>query len=489
MNLQNPPSRVRRHRAPADPSGTTHEAPVPPASAREPAPPPQLHQFDEKQLWRAMAWFVVPQTANAVLQLFSGTITAIYFGQLLGPWALAVASIFFPIFLLLVSFLIGVITGGIVLVGRAYGAGDTQQIKSVTGTTLCVCALVSIAIAAVGYRFAPELLAVMATPPDILSPAVAYARVTFVSLPIMTLFFAYTYLLRGTSDARTPFLATALCIAISLLLTPALIEGWSGLPKLAVTSAPWANLVACAISLPALMAYLAVRRHPMAFDREMLRRVRIDPAIARSFLAIGVPAGVQMAMASLSEVAVVFLVNAFGSSATAAYGAVNQVVGYLLAPMQGVALAATTFAAQAIGARRADRLGAITRIATVLNVLIGAPVICVICLFPQIVLSWFITDPDTLSIASRALLIALWSYLLFGIGNVLAGVMRSTGVVVWPAGITIAAIWLVQLPIAYLLSRWIGLDGIWIGYPAGFIAALLAQVIYYGLVWRHRPHQ
>jgi Na+-driven multidrug efflux pump len=120
-----------------------------------------------------------------------------------------------------------------------------------------------------------------------------------------------------------------------LELTPALIEGWSGLPKLAVTSAQWANLVACAISLPALMAY-------------------------------------QMAMASLSEVAVVFLVNAFGSSATAAYGAVNQVVGYLLAPMQGVALAATAILARAIGARRADRLGAITRIATVLNVLIGA---------------------------------------------------------------------------------------------------------------------
>ncbi len=119
---------------------------------------------------------------------------------------------------------------------------------------------------------------------------------------------------------RLVFVATALCIDISLLLTPALIEGWSGLPKLAVTSAPWANLVACAISLPALMAYLTVRRHPMAFDRELLRRVRIDPAIARSFLAIGVPAGVQMAMASLSEVAVAFLVNGFGSSATAAYG-------------------------------------------------------------------------------------------------------------------------------------------------------------------------
>jgi Na+-driven multidrug efflux pump len=71
-----------------------------------------------------------------------------------------------------------------------------------------------------------------------------------------------------------------------------------------------------------------------------------------------------------------------------------------------------------------------------------------------------------------------------GIGNVLAGVMRSTGAVLWPAAFAIAAIWLVQLPTAYLLSRSVGVEGVWMGYPAGFIAALVAQVLYCGLVWR-----
>jgi len=93
----------------------------------------------------------------------------------------------------------------------------------------------------------------------------------------------------------------ALCIGISLLLTPALIEGWGGLPKLGVTSAPWANLAACAISLPALLVYLRFQGHPMAFDRDLLRRLRIDPAIAWSFLGIGIPGGIQMAVTSLSE--------------------------------------------------------------------------------------------------------------------------------------------------------------------------------------------
>ncbi len=102
------------------------------------------------------------------------------------------------------------------------------------------------------------------------------------------------------------------------------------------------------------------------------------------------------------------------------------------------------------------------------------------------IFSLLVSFPVTLSIARHALLITLWSYVFVGIANVLAGVMQSTGTVMWPAGIAIAAIWRVQLPTAYVLSRSIGLEGVWIGYPVGFIAALIAQMLYYELVWRHR---
>ncbi len=440
----------------------------------------------EAPLWREMVRFAIPQTASAALQLLSGTITAIYFGQLLGPSALAVASAFFPIFFLLVSFLIGLISGGVVLVARAHGAGDILQVKSAAGTTLSVCALLSVAVAIVGYRISPELLEIMATPQDIMTSAIDYARVTFISLPAVTLVFAYMFLLRGTSDVQTPLLVMVIYIGITLVLTPAMIQGWCGLPQLGVTSAPWASFIACAISLPCLIVYLRVRRHPMAVDREFLRRLRIDSKIAAPFFGIGVPGGIQTAVTSLSEVAMVALINPFGSSATAAYGAVNQVVGYLLVPMQAFGLAATVFAAQAIGAGKPDRLGKVTRIAITLDLAVGISTVIALGVFSRAVLSWFVVDPATLAIAERALLISLWSYVLAGVSEVLAGVMRSTGTVVWPTVIALAGIWLVQLPAADLLSRWVGLEGVWMGYPAGFTAALVVQLAYYGLIWRGR---
>jgi putative MATE family efflux protein len=489
VSLQRAPPSVRGD-APAMLRGSKLETRIPRQPTLKPAADVKVVALDEKALRRAMVYFVVPQTAGAVLQLASSTITVVYFGRLLGPSALAVASVFFPVFLLLVSFLIGLVSsGGVVLVGRAYGAGDTPQVKRVAGTTLSVCMLLSLGIAALGYRFSPELLGIMQTPADIHSAAVDYARVTFVSLPVLTVFFAYTYLVRGTGDAQTPFLAMALCVAISLILTPALILGWLGLPMLGSASAPWSNLAACAISLPILLAYLSARGHPLALDGTLIRSLRIDWTIARAFLGIGVPAGVQLAMVALSEVAVVSLVNAFGSSATAAYGAVNQMVGYVLAPVQGVGVAATVFAAQAIGAGQAGRIGAVIRTANLLSIGIGISAVGAVYLFAQDILSWLVADPVTQSIAWRALLITLWSYVLVGVGNVLAGVMRATGAVLWPAVISIGAIWFVQLPTAYLLSGSIGIDGLWIGYPAGFVVALLAQWSYYRFIWCQRHRQ
>src|SRR3979411_1466942 len=126
----------------------------------------------EGALWRAMLLFLVPQTAGIALQLISSTITTVYFGRLIGAPALAVASTFFPIFFLLTSLLLGLFSGGVVLIGQAHGAGDAARVRAVTGTTLCIGGMLSVAVAGVGYALAGDILHLIATPPDI-APAAA----------------------------------------------------------------------------------------------------------------------------------------------------------------------------------------------------------------------------------------------------------------------------------------------------------------------------
>ncbi len=443
---------------------------------------------DESALWRAMLQFLVPQTLGVALQLISNTVTIAYLGRLIGASALAAASTFFPIFFLLTSFLLGLFSGGVVLVGQAHGAGDTTRVRAVVATTLCIGGALGVAVAAAGYITAPDILVLIRTPPDILATATEYSQATFLTLPVLVVLFAHLVLLRGTGDALTPLWAMTLWIALGFLLTPALIQGWFGLPALGVLSAPYGNLVACAATLAALLAWLKRRGHPMAPDRAFLVALRFDRKIATRLLGIGIPAGLQVALIALSEVVVVSLVNAYGSDATAAYGIFNQVISYVHAPAQAAAVAASVFGAQAIGAGQADRLGVVTRVGVLLAVSAGTIVIGAVYLSSGSLLSLFTSDPGPQSIAHHALVITLWSHLLVGVAGVLAGVMRASGDVLVPTGVSVAAIWAIQLPTAYVLSRRLGIDGVWVGYAVAFIVMLVAQAAYYLLLWRHRTH-
>jgi Na+-driven multidrug efflux pump len=194
-------------------------------------------------------------------------------------------------------------------------------------------------------------------------------------------------------------------------------------------------------------------------------------------------------MVSLSEIAVITFVNRFGSHATAAYGAVNQIVSYVQFPAISIGITASIFGAQSIGARREDMLGAVVRSAVTLNYVIGSVLIGLVYVFSNDVLGWFITDAPTLAVAHELVMITMWSYLLFGNSAVLSGIMRASGDVIVPTLNGIGAIWLVEVPAAYVLMQHFGLAGVWMGYPIAFAAALTAQFTYYTLVWKKKTHE
>ena len=182
-------------------------------------------------------------------------------------------------------------------------------------------------------------------------------------------------ILRGTGDSTTPFYALIVSAVLAIVITPLFILGWFGLPKLGVVSAAVAGLIANASALGWLIVYLARRDHPLKFDRETLSDMQLDWKILGTVLRIGVPTGLQVMMVSLAEIAVISFVNRFGSSATAAYGAVNQVVSYVQFPAISIGIAASIFGAQCIGARREDKLGSVIRSAVGLNYIVGAVLI------------------------------------------------------------------------------------------------------------------
>ena len=258
------------------------------------------------------------------------------------------------------------------------------------------------------------------------------------------------------------------------------------MPKLGVASAAYASAIASVVTLLWLALHLRRTNHALAPDMTLLRGLRPDSLLLRKVLRIGLPTAVQLVVMSLAELVLLGLVNGFGSDATAAYGAVNQVLSYVQFPAISIAITASIFGAQAIGAGRVDRLGAIVRTGLLLNLIMTGALVLLGYLLSRLIIGLFITDAHVLELAQHLLHIVLWSTVPFGMAGVFSATMRASGTVLVPMLLSIFAIVAIEVPVAVALSRIIGVDGVWIAYPAAFCAMMLLQMSYYLLVWRKK---
>ena len=441
---------------------------------------------DARPIWQSLGIFLIPLMLSNVLQSLGQTANAIYLGRLVGPTSLAAVSAIFPLVFFLISFLIGLGAGSSILIGQAFGARDDAKVKQIAGTTLALTFLIGIVVGALGGFFSPQLLRALGTPADVLPISVSYARYTFFAIPLFFVYLTYTTFLRGVGDTKTPFIILIFSTAMTFVLTPIFIVGAFGIHGLGTNGAALGNIVSNALALVVLLVILRRTNNPLALDRAMVANLRIRPALALKIAKIGIPTSVNLSMVSLSEIAVLAFVNHFGSTALAAYGAVNQIVSYVQFPAISIGIATSIFAAQSIGADRAERLGPIVRSAVALNYAIEGVLVIVVYLLSTQVISLFITVPATVAIAHRLLMITLWSYAIFGNARIISAVMVASGFVVWPTLLSILSIWAVEVPVAYVLMGRMGLDGVWYGYPAAYIAGLLMQLAYYKFVWKRK---
>ena len=443
----------------------------------------------QQPLWRIYLIFLAPMVLSNFLQSFSGTLNGIYVGQLLGTQALAAVSGMFPIVFFFIALVIGLGAGASVLIGQAWGARETTMVKQITGATLTLGALIGLLAAVLGSLLARPALQALGTPVDVLEEAVGYARVMMLIMPLLLVFILFTQILRGVSDTVSPLLALMVSTAVGLLLTPALILGWTGLPPMGIQSAAYAGLVGNVLAMLFLVLRLRHKNHVMAPDRELWAALRLNREILGKVLRIGLPTGVQMVVLSLSELVILALVNSHGSQATAAYGAVTQIVNYVQFPALSIAITASILGAQAIGAGRIERIGPILRTGLLINLCLTGFLIVLGYVLSHWLLGLFITDVDARVRAEHLLHIMLWSVLVFGFQAVIGGIMRASGVVLVPMGITIFCVLCIELPVAYALNAHFGLEGVWMAFPVTYIAMLGLQAAYYRFVWRHKQIQ
>jgi putative MATE family efflux protein len=449
---------------------------------------PAAHATPPK-LWRTYMQLLVPMIVANILQALSGTLNNIFVGQLLGVKAMAAVSAFFPLLFFLIAFMIGLGSGAAVLIGQAWGARESERVKTIAGATLAAGLWFGAGVAVFGGLFTQPLLVALRTPPDVLPDAVAYARIMLVAAPAIFVFILTTSMLRGVSDTQTPLRTLLVSTAVGLVLTPALMLGWLsgiGIGPQGVASGGYAAGVGFVVAMAWTAWHLKRKGSPLAPDADFLRHVHLNGPVLAKVLRIGLPSAVTMVTVALSEVAVLFLVNRYGSQATAAYGAVSQIINYVQFPALSIGITASILGAQAIGAGRVQSLGKIAQTGISMNLVLTGGLILLGYVFSRSVIGLFITDAAVIELAQTLLHIKLWSMVLMGMSTVLSALMRSSGTVLVPTANSLVTIFGVLVPGAWWLSGRYGIEGIWAAYPIAFGVSLLMNTAYYRLVWKKK---
>ncbi|HEX6832825.1 MAG TPA: MATE family efflux transporter, partial [Rudaea sp.] len=422
----------------------------------------------EGPIGKTLVVFTLPILAGNVLQSLNGSVNAIWVGHGLGEAALAATSNANTILFFLIGAVFGVGIASTILIGQSVGARNIDQAKRAIGTSLTFFVALSILIAIFGPLGTERMMAWMRTPPESQPLAVAYLRIIFLGLPFLYLLSFVGMALRGAGDARTPFIFLVVNVLLDIALNPLFIFGWGPVPRMGIAGSATATLFAQAITLVALIVYLYKKKHFLLFHRGELRYFKVDRTILGALFSKGIPMGLQMVVMSTSMIAMIALVNRFGAHTTAAYGACFQLWNYIQMPSLAVGMAASSMAAQNVGAGKWERVTRIALTGVGINFLLTGSLVLFIYLFNRGALNLFLPgEGGAIEIAQHINAIVVWSFIFFGASFVFAGVVRSTGAVIPPLIILVIALWIVRIPFAYGFVDRFGADAIWWSFPLG----------------------
>ena len=314
----------------------------------------------EGVIWKQLLFFAIPLLLGNLFQLLYNTVDSIVVGNFVGGGALAAVGASNPIINLLVSFFMGIATGAGVVISRYFGAGDRENLSRAVHTSMMLVFLAGIFLMAAGAILSPLLLKATGTPEDVLPDAVVYMRIYFFGIIPVLLYNMGAGVLRSVGDSKRPLyyliVASVVNIGLDLLFVIAFQMGVAGVA--------WATLIAQ--SLSAFLVLLNLFRSGEPYRLE-LKKMRISRGLLGEIVRLGLPAGLQNAIISLSNVVVQANINRFGTTAMAGCAAYGKLDGFANLPVNSFSMAATTFIGQNIGARNRERVKKGARVSVFLS--------------------------------------------------------------------------------------------------------------------------
>ena len=434
----------------------------------------------EGKVWKVIVRFAVPLLVGNLLQQFYNITDSIIVGQFLGKEALAAVSASFFIYYFIISLVIGVGSGTTVVISQLFGAKQYQKVQLAFSSFFIFMLVGGIILSIAGIIFAEPVFRLTNTPEEVIPQAVAYFRIYIGGTFLFVTFNSIISILRGVGESVRPMLfiliTTVLNIAFDLLFI--LVFKWG------IEGAARATVVSQGIGMCIALAYvnnthplLSIKKQDMLFDWKLFKES----------LKIGLPTSVQQCAIALGLIALLGIVNSFGTNTLPAYGAAGKIDTIITQAILTLSGALAAFCGQNIGAGRLDRVKKGVQFTMYTNIALGLLTFAAVYLFGNEMMRIFTKDIDVVAIGKEYLLIIGGFFIVHGALNVYNGALRGAGDTLFPMITSLVCLWLIRIPLAYYLSSWLGRNGIWWAIGISITIGLIVTFVYYKMgFWKRR---
>lgn len=422
--------------------------------------------------------YSLPLILTGLLQLLYNAADIVVVGRYTGSTALAAVGSTTSLINLIVNLFMNLSVGVSVAVAQNYGAKDFTAVSETVHTAFSLSLIIGTAVGAFGFFTSRLMLELMGSPADVLEQSALYLRIFFLSIPATMVYNFGASILRAVGNTRQSLyylaIAGAVNVALNLLLV---IRFHMGVAGVAIATV-FAQYVSAALITACLMrteGCLQLRPAHLKFHADK----------ARAIFRIGIPAGLQSLVFSISNVLIQSSINSFGSVAMAGSAASNNLEGFIYTAMNAVAQAALTFTGQNVGGRQYPRIHKVTRISLGVVLAVGSGMGLIFCAWSGPLLRLYLpADPQAVAYGAQRLLIICSFYFFMGFIDVLVGAMRGMGaslapmlvVLVGACGLRIAWVYTV-----FTARRTLGT--LYLSYPASWVVTFLIELVLYFMVY------
>lgn len=424
--------------------------------------------------------YAVPLIASGILQLLFNAADMIVAGRFAGHAALGAVGATSSLINLLINVFIGMSVGANVLVAHFFGANRQEELGQTVHTSIALSLISGIILGIAGFLLASPLLTLMGTPEDVLPHAVIYMQIYFVGVPGMLLYNFGSAILRAVGDTKRPLYYLLFAGVINVILNLFFVI----VLQIGVAGVALATIISQFISAALVIRCLIKEEGAYHLD---IRAIRLYPDKVMRILRVGLPAGFQGAVFSISNVLIQSSVNSFGSIAVAGNTAAQNLEGFVYNAMNSFHQTALSFTSQNMGAKKMDRVKKIMWICVGCVTVTGMVMGCTGLYFAKELLAIYSTDSQVVAYGHQRLLIIFSTYFLCGIMDVLVGSIRGMGYSIMPMIVSLLGacglriVWIFTI---FAFNR--TPDILYISYPVTWTVTLLVHFVCFTVGYRDK---